>query len=183
MFGLFESRKERDRKFDALFWEKRRLVEIIVRRYAYREDLVDDLMQEVFLKVYLNLPTVLAAENRDAYVRRLAVHVVADYFRKHRERAEEVALSPELEEILPADGEKSEEALARNQRAAQFMGMVQALPEKRRHVLLLRVVEELPFREIGEVLGISEVSARNLFSIGMRQLKEQAARRREVRYA
>lgn len=183
MFGFFESRRERDRKFDELFWEKQRLVESIVRRYARNEDLVDDLMQEVFLKVYLNLPAVLKAASRDGYLRRLAVNVIADYFRKHRDKAHEVTLSPELAEVLPADGGQHEETISAAQRSETFLGMVQALPEKRRQVIMLRVVDELPFREIGEILGISEVSARNLFSIGMRQLKEQAARRREVRYA
>ncbi len=183
MVGFFESRRERDRRFDKIFWEKQRLVESIVRRYARREDIVDDLMQEIFLKVYLNLPAIEGATNRDGYLRRLAVNVITDYFRKHRDRAGEVTLSAEIAEVLPAAGERPDEALADSERAHSFMGMVQALPEKRRQVVLLRIVDELPFREIGAVLGISEASARNLFSIGTKQLRQQAARRREVRYA
>ena len=183
MFGFLESRKERDRKFDELFWEKRHLVEAIAKRYARTADLVDDLVQEIFLKVYLNLPKVLAADNRDAYVRRLAVNAVTDHFRAHREKMREVILSPELEVTLPDPGEGHETAMLATQRAERFMEMVQALPEKRRHVMTLRLIDELPFRDIGEILDISEVSARNLFSIGMKQLREQAARRQEVRYA
>ncbi len=158
-------------------------MEAIVRRYAQKEDMVDDLLQEIFLKIYLNLPAVLKAENQNGYLRRLAVNVIADYFRRHRDRGQEITLSPELEEVLPVSGDGHEDEMLAAQRAEEFMGMVQALPEKRRQVIMLRIVDELPFREIGEILGISEVSARNLFSIGMRQLKEQAARRREVRYA
>lgn len=183
MFGFLESRKERDRKFDELFWEKRHLIETIAKRYARTPDLVDDLIQEIFLKVYLQLPKVLAADNRDGYLRRLAVNSVVDYFRTHRDKAREVMLSPELEEVLPASGDGHEADTLRAQRAERFMGMVQALPEKRRNVMTLRIVDELPFRDIGETLGISEVSARNLFSIGMKELKMKILRQQEAGHA
>src|SRR5438128_6942252 len=44
----------------------------------------EDILQDVFLKIYLKLPTVYARERLEAWVWRITRNAIADYFRKLR---------------------------------------------------------------------------------------------------
>jgi DNA-directed RNA polymerase specialized sigma24 family protein len=39
--------------------------------------------------------------------------------------------------------------------------------------MFLRVLEQMSFREIGDTLGISEASAKNLYSMGLKDIRKR----------
>ncbi len=164
---MFE-KADNESYFKKLFWDKRYFVQGIVRKYIRNDDLVDDLVQKTFLKLYLNLKKVRKAEFLNAYIHRITVNTVLDCLRK---RSNEIEVAVEhLEEIF-SDGRDSEKDLNDKMALNLFRDHLTALPRKRREVVSLRILEEKTFSEISTVLGISEVSARNLFSIAMKGLR------------
>jgi RNA polymerase sigma-70 factor (ECF subfamily) len=164
MFGKAAS----DSYFEKLFWEKRFFVQGIVRKYIRKDDLVDDLVQKTFLKLYLNIKKVKKAEFLNAYIHRITVNTVFDCLRK-RSNEFEVAVE-HLEEVF-SGGEDTEKELNDRMTIDLFKDQLLVMPKKRRAVVSLRILEEKSFSEISSVLGISEVSARNLFSIAMKGLR------------
>ena len=65
-----------------------------------------------------------------------------------------------LEEEPPQRGQRPEQAVEGAELNGLLMEAIGQLPEKARVVFLLRTQEELSFREIAEIVGASEETAR-----------------------
>lgn len=168
---MFWLGKKKEKEFEKMFWEKRYFVESIVKKHTRNLDIADDLIQQVFIKLYLNAGKFIAAENQNSYIYRITMNEIIDFFRKKKIGLNEVSLSPELEAVLPGtvNYENSEQA---QQVYDAFMNELSKSPTKRKSVISMRVLDEKTFGEISDILGISEVSARNLFSIGMKDIRK-----------
>jgi len=86
----------------------------------------------------------------------------------------------------PTEEAGPEERAVRNELQQQLLDAIRRLEDREREVVLLRVFGELPFREIGELLGISENHARVIFHrIKLQLHKEMGDKpdgRQEVRF-
>jgi len=165
MFG----KADNDSYFEKLFWEKRFFVRGIVKKYIKSDDIVDDIIQKTFLKLYLNIKKVRKAEFLNAYIHRITVNTTLDCLRK---MSNNIEVSVErLEDVFPDLGKNTEKELNDSMTLDLFRNHLVVMPKKRRAVVSLRILEEKSFSEISSVLGISEVSARNLFSIAMKGLR------------
>jgi RNA polymerase sigma-70 factor (ECF subfamily) len=162
-----------DDAFGELVRKHERTILAVLRRYAGGEDDARDLAQRAFLRGF-------EAARRSSWLRvrgplpfrawliRLAVNLGKTHLRDLRRwrRAPESA----AEEVsVPAEGSASMERLQREQavRAA-----VLELPRRQREVLTLRIDAELPFRDIADVLGITENNAKVHFHHAAKRLRE-----------
>ena len=66
-----------------------------------------------------------------------------------------------------------EEQITERETVIDVMKRIHALPELEKQVVLLRINMELPFREIGEILGKSESWARVTFFRAKQKLREE----------
>ncbi len=162
-----------DVEFEKLFWEKRFYVEAIARRYV-SDSAVDDLTQKIFLKIYLKMGKILKAENQKGYIAKIAANEAINFLRT---RKEDISIPREFEDLLFSTGEDAERSYLHNEMAEEFVKIAGSMAEKRRNVLLLRVMEEMSFREISDSLTISEESARNIFSVGIREVRKRLKKR------
>jgi len=113
----------------------------------------EDLTQEAFLKALKGLHTFRPGTNFRAWLFRIAHNTFANQRRSARPR------EPFPEYLPSADDGPVEKALSRE--ALLLLGQtVGRLPSEFRAAFLLRVDEGLSFREIGEVLGVTEETAR-----------------------
>ena len=113
----------------------------------------DGSFQEAFLKALANLGRFAAGTNFRAWLFRIAHNAFANQHRASRPRAP-------LPDDLAADEQgPAEQALCR-EALEKLAEAVQQLPAEFRAALLLRVEEELSFRQIADVMGITEPTAR-----------------------
>ncbi|HEY8506067.1 MAG TPA: sigma-70 family RNA polymerase sigma factor, partial [Gemmataceae bacterium] len=114
----------------------------------------EDLAQESFLKAYAALKSFRLGSNFRAWLYRIA----HNNFINHR-RAGRRVRSALPEEVLAPPGGPVEDALGREllERLGQAVGK---LPAEFRAALMLRAEEGLSFRQIAEVLGTTEETAR-----------------------
>lgn len=165
-------RTDYDTYFKELFWNKRFFVQSVIRKYVKNPDRVDDIVQQTFLKIYLNIKKVYKSENQNGYIHSIAVNETMNFFRKSKEMPE-VSMDDVLIHILPDRQENTESDLLNRSVIESFSNSLSALPEKRRAVVSMRIIEEKSFADISQLLKISEVSARNLFSIAMKDLRKK----------
>jgi RNA polymerase sigma-70 factor (ECF subfamily) len=113
----------------------------------------EDLAQEAFLKAFAALHRFRAGTNFGAWLFRIAHNAWANQRRAARRRE---ALPEEVpgREVNPADAAASREAVD------GVAGAVRRLPAEFRSAFLLRVEEDLSFRQIAEILGLTEETAR-----------------------
>ena len=139
-----------------------------VYRYGFvrlgRADEASDLVQDVFLSIWQNLPT-FRYEHEGSFpglVFRIAARRVSDRIRQRIRRP-----SVPLEEAPEGRVEFEGGAISRRL-LLQALG---ELPERQREVVVLRFVVGLPIREIAEAMGRSESAVTSLQMRGLERLR------------
>jgi len=152
--------------FQALYQNYARMVHGILLARAPR-DAVDDLLQDVFLQAYRQLPRLRDAAAFGGWLAAIARNRVRDHFRKFRETAE-------LPLELSGPGNPAAQA-----EAAAALAAVRQLPEAYRETLVLRLVEGMTGPEIAARTGLAPASVRVNLHRGMKLLRERLEGRSE----
>jgi RNA polymerase sigma-70 factor (ECF subfamily) len=123
---------------------------------------VEDLEQEVFLRVFRRIRTLRDANALGGWVAMIARNRAIDYHRR----------APDTQELPPdLRAEDSSEAEAR-----AILDVIRSLPEAYREPLVLRLVEGMTGPEIAARTGLTHGSVRVNLHRGMRQLREELSR-------
>jgi RNA polymerase sigma-70 factor, ECF subfamily len=126
---------------------------LIGRFFRSRED-VEDLAQDVFLKVFTRIDQVRPAENFSGWLSRVTVNTCYDELRKTRRR--KVAMETYGPQIFaePTVGPPEPDAYGRARAA------LQSLDPKLRIPLVLKEVEELSVEEIARTMGLTQTNVK-----------------------
>lgn len=128
------------------------------RRYARKEDEVEDIVQEVFIKAFQKLPTFQAKAPFEHWLMRLAIRTCYDFLRAHQ-RNREIAAS----DMSDQEGDwlerfvhnpAADESAAREAREIINKVMAQLSPSARMVITLLEL-EDRSVKEISELTGWS----------------------------
>ena len=134
----------------------------------------EDITERAFLSALDALP---AFEERGATFRawlfRIAHNALMNHVRtRSRRRTEQLDTA-----VAYQSPDDVEATVARREDARRVWRAVGALPEERRRVVILRFVDELSSREIGDVLGRSEGAVRVLLHRALREIARELADR------
>jgi len=146
---------------------ERHAAEAIRLAYALTGDrtLAEDLVQDAFVKLAGRLAHLRDPGAFDAYLRRTVVNLANSYFRRKRlERAYVKRVA-----AAPADVVDAPDVTARD----QLWNDLQRLPLRQRTVIVLRIYEDLPERQVAEILGCPPGTVRSLLSRGLAELRVQ----------
>ena len=124
----------------------------------------EDCFQETFLAALRAYPALADGRNLRAWVLTIAHRKAMDAHRSRRRRAIPVEEPPESVAPDAPIGEP------------EVWEAVHSLPEGQRAAVLLRYVEDLPYRDIGAVVGCSEGAARQRVREGLRSLRKVVER-------
>ncbi len=172
-----------DSDFDKFFHAKKNFVASIVWKYTRSEDVANDMIQETMIRIYTNFERVIMVEHQNAFVHRITVNTVINYLRKNKKASLETTFDPELHDLFFQSSEDAENAIIAKEVNNVFYSIIDKMTEKRKKIILMRVIEGKSFNEIGEILDITDVNARNIFSVSMKKLKEEMDKRMGVTYA
>ncbi len=144
-----------NRAFDTLFRRHNEAISaLLFKRVGNNPDMVDDLMQEAFMKAYINIGRYNPAYNFGAWICTIAKNTFIDFDRSRRTSA----INPNN---LPLDGKSGspqalapspEESIINAQRRAQIEQYIKLLPDDYRRLFTLRFIDEYSYEEIAEVL-------------------------------
>ncbi len=114
---------------------------------------VEDLLQEVLIKVWRRLSTLRSESAFSAWIARVAINEALQSWR--RERSRPVCQAFGDSDTIASTNESPLQALTRSETTQMVRNAVRKLPEKYRQVLNLREFEELGLEEIAESLHLS----------------------------
>jgi len=114
----------------------------------------EDLTQETFLRAMERMTTFRPGSNRRAWLLRIASNAYFDVYRRRRR------LKFKLLTREPETAEPPEKNLDLAEQSQLVRAAMEELSDTTRLVFHLRVTEELSFRDIGAMAGISEEAAR-----------------------
>jgi len=140
-----------------------------IYRFLSDYDQACDVLQQVFLQLYLSLSTLHTDRPLKAWLFQVARNRCLDELRrKHAIHFSELESANDEDDLSPLDAlpDKSPlpEELAEHADLQELLQRaIRALPPKFRAVVLLRYASQLSFCEIGQVLNMPEATAKTYF--------------------
>lgn len=157
------------------FLELMRRYEGALMRYLRRitgfgEADLEDVLQEVFIKVYRNLNGFDGGLKFSSWIYRIAHNHAISAYRKSKARPE-IVMDEEGAVKLSSEMDVKEEVsrVMLREKVAEMMGKLDA---KYRDVLVLRFVEDKSYREISDILKKSEGTVATLINRAKKKFKQ-----------
>jgi RNA polymerase sigma-70 factor (ECF subfamily) len=149
-------------------------------RMVRNQAIAEELAQEVFLRVYRSRESYRAEAKFTTWLYRIATNLAVNHARdtRHERSAQTIYLDAPDEEsgTTPdvADDEPSvEQRLMRDERMAAIRTHVMALPERQRMAVLMHKYQGMDYRQIGEVLKLSESATKSLLFRAYQTLRDK----------
>ena len=149
-------------------------------RMVRNQAVAEELAQEVFLRVYRARESYRAEARFTTWLYRIATNLAVNHARdtRHERAAQTVYLDEPDQETgtTPdvADDEPSvEQRMLRDERMAAIRSHVLALPERQRMAVLMHKYQGLDYRQIGEVLKLSESATKSLLFRAYQTLRDK----------
>jgi RNA polymerase sigma-70 factor, ECF subfamily len=149
-------------------------------RMTHNQAVAEELAQDVFLRVYRARMSYRAEARFTTWLYRIATNLAVNYARdtRHERAAQTVYLdAPDPETgVSPdvADDEPSvEQRMLREERMAAIRSCAMALPERQRMAVLMHKYEGMDYRQIGEVLKLSESATKSLLFRAYQTLRDK----------
>lgn len=162
--------------FNELVQLSRKRVMGIVGRLIGKPEDVEDVAQDVFLRLYYSLAQLSSPELFERWLYRLTVNAAYDYMRRNKRRKESRMADLSEAQVVLADalaGEKkgkSEEAQSTLRDFVQWL--LSSVSEEDRLLLMLKEVEGLSIKELEQIYGANENAIKvRLFRARQRVLK------------
>ncbi|MBR5064593.1 MAG: RNA polymerase sigma factor [Bacteroidales bacterium] len=139
-----------------------------VRRFVNSHEDADDLLQEIFLKVWAALPSFRGESQLFTWVWRIATNETLNHLRKEKVRAalKFSSVDAEMERRIQADpyfkGTQAERELAK---------AVLKLPEKQRQVFIMRWWDDLSYEEMSAITGTSVGALKASYHIALDKIR------------
>jgi RNA polymerase sigma-70 factor (ECF subfamily) len=169
-----------DSAFEYLMQKYRRPMMSFMYRMAHTTAAAEDLAQEVFLRVYRSRESYEASAKFTTWLYRIATNLAVNHARDTRHQGHEntVSLDQPDEDSgrtldLPDRAPSAEETLVQRERLAAIRQRVQALPERQRLAVVMHKYQQMEYREIADVLKLSESATKSLLFRAYETLREQ----------
>lgn len=139
----------------------------ICRRYTQSKEEAEDIFQDAFVKVFLNLKELRSADQLSAWIRRVLVNVCIDYYHK---RITYVDIS-DVPETASANWQSDSVISKMNNQ--ELLSLVNELPDGARMVFNLFVIDGYGHQEIAQMLSISEGTSKSQLFFAKKLLKKK----------
>lgn len=154
---------------------RKRILGTVARLIGRLED-VEDVGQEVFLRLYFSLDQLRTPEVFEPWLYRLTVNACYDHLRRQRRRGESRMADLTEHQVVMADataGTKRQVEMERRKRITEEVNaLLGAVSEQDRILLTLKEIEGLSLKELEKVYGVNENALKvRLFRARQRVLK------------
>ncbi|MEN9497310.1 MAG: hypothetical protein RL750_209 [Bacteroidota bacterium] len=130
----------------------------VCHRYAVNREDAEDMLQEGFVKVFLQIRSFEARGSFEGWIRRIMVHTCINHLKKNKKFQDNL-------DIIHAHGIPTRtEAIPSIVQAKQIAECIRSLPVGYRSVLNLFAIEGYSHREIAAMLDIEESTSRSQYT-------------------
>lgn len=160
--------------FQQVFEQEKKRCFLIARGMLSHTEEASDTVQEAFLKLWKFSTQLDEKKGYRSWLYRCVINATLDRLRQKKRQAYEV-----LDLDIASSYEITEDLLQQEQ-SERLKNMIQKamlqLDEKYRVVVLLRIWEKMPYKEIAEVLNIPSGTAGRRFTVGLEKLEQILSR-------
>ena len=169
-----------DNAFNYLVDKFRRPMISFMYRMTHNSATAEDLAQEVFLRVYRSRAGYTADAKFTTWLYRIATNLAVNHARDTRHERPEVTVNIDesdeetgLTVDVPDASLNAEQNILRRERLAAIRKHVEALPERQKLAVLMHKYQNMDYRQIAEVLRLSESATKSLLFRAYETLREK----------
>ncbi len=168
ILSKFQQESTRNEAFNLLLKKYQQKIYWHVRRMVIDHDDADDLVQEVFIKIWKNLLGFRNDAQLYTWMYRIATNECITFLNRKKLKNnisfDDVSyeLSESLTESAYFDGDKAQKKLQK---------AILTLPDKQRLVFNMKYFDELKYEEMSEVLGTSVGALKSSFHLAVKKIE------------
>ena len=147
---------------EQLYWQ--------IRHMVLSHDDANDILQNTFIKAWINLDSFMGYSRISTWLYRIAVNETLTFLNRQKETVPietdedgELSISDRLESDPYFDGDLTER---------QLQEAIATLPDKQRMVFNMKYFNEMKYEEISEILGTSVGALKASFHIAVKKIEE-----------
>lgn len=152
ILAAFKEERTREKAFTQLVKQYQERLYWHVRRMVLNHDDANDVLQNVFIKVWKSLGDFRGESGLYTWLYRIATNETLTWLEQQKRKS---ALSLSDHEDALANKLEAEKGFDGNKLEWRLQKAIQTLPEKQRIVFNLRYFDEMPYEKMSEVLGTS----------------------------
>jgi RNA polymerase sigma factor (sigma-70 family) len=164
----FEDEKTRNESFSMLLEKYQQKVYWHIRRMVLNHDDADDLVQDVFIKVWKNLINFRQDSQLYTWIYRIATNECITFLKKKRQKNNVPIddLTEQLSQNLNEENYFSGDAIQKKLQEALL-----TLPEKQKLVFNMKYFDDLKFQEISDILGTSVGALKASYHLAVKKIE------------
>lgn len=158
--------------FTALVIKYREPVYRIARRMVRNHEDASDVAQEVFIRVYRALPRFAGRSQLRTWLYRITVNLCLDF---NSRRSKDVLTG--LKELIwePSPHDNPVEISERRELGDVVVRAIEGLPPRQKAMVVLRVYQDLPYADIGRIMGCAEGTVKATMFAAFAKLRKSLA--------
>ncbi|MBC6110808.1 RNA polymerase sigma factor [Pedobacter fastidiosus] len=153
--GLKSGRRE---SFDFIYSRYSKMLLPKMQRMIKINEIVDELMQDVFLKVWLHKSEIDLSKSFKGWIFTIAQNTIYAYYRK---LALDVKMQRHLLETFAEFYDQTEDYIFNKERIALLNNAIEKLPAQRKEIFKLCKMEGKTYQEAAEILSLSPSTVSN----------------------
>lgn len=165
--------------FDNLLYRYQDRVLSYILRLVKDEDVANDLFQETFVKAIMTIKQGRYQSDGKfgAWITRIAHNHIIDHFRQEKALATISADNEDVDVLNRKELSEGtiEDMLIYNQTLSDVRRLVEMLPKEQRQVLMMRYYDNMSFKEIAELTGVSINTALGRMRYALINMRKQVA--------
>jgi RNA polymerase sigma-70 factor, ECF subfamily len=175
------------RAFEVLLTKHRKPIFNFILRFVGDKETAEDVLQETFMRVIRGAETYKRQAKFTTWVYTIARNLCVDMSRRRKHRKHASLDAPigsddnagTLLDVVPSADMSSERQTINKQLHAEMQRAIDGLQEDQREVFVLREFMDMPFKEIAEVVGVSENTIKSRMRYALEKLRLELDRYKE----
>lgn len=170
LIEAFRNEKTREQAYTKIIRKYQERLYWHVRRLLINHEDANDVLQNVFIKVWNYLDNFREESNLYTWLYRIATNETLTFLEKEKKR-KSISLSDDENGFL-ANKLKAERGFDPNKLEWRLQQAIQLLPEKQRVVFTLRYYDEMPYEEMSKVLETSAGALKASYHHAVKKVEE-----------
>jgi RNA polymerase sigma factor (sigma-70 family) len=159
--------------FRLLIKQYEKLVVNIAGKMIHNKEDLEDLCQDVFVKVYRKLPEFRLDSKLSTWIATISYRTAITYLRKNKYQKSELNDQSVVTDEALIIQENPEDQMSKETLKKYVHKMIEKLPSIYRTVLTLYHLEEFSYKEIGEITGLPDGTVKNYLFRARELLKKK----------
>ena len=152
---ILEAKNGDSRAYESLVKKYQKNIYLLCHRMTGAHQSAEDLSQETFIKAFFSLHTFKDGMNFFTWIRKIAVNSSLNYLRiRKREQTLGDNDANITSNTYSSSQESPQERLQKNRVEKKFLMTLQSLPTDQKTIFILKVYENLSYKEISNLLNI-----------------------------